>query len=117
MANGVDPPTTPMQSLGPTKKRRCPHHCPFKLYQAIVTRGTAHGTTEKSSHFQSPSPYGIQTPSPWVMQTFMQFLFYQGGLSSKHPQPEQTQPQPEADSEQQQPQPKAEQRKNPVRDH
>ncbi|KAG8485329.1 hypothetical protein CXB51_021847 [Gossypium anomalum] len=43
------------------------------------------------THFQSPSPYGIQAcyaHSSWVKQTHPQSLFYQGGSSSQHPQPE-----------------------------
>ncbi|KAG8483455.1 hypothetical protein CXB51_023180 [Gossypium anomalum] len=48
-----------------------------------------------SSHYHFLSPYRIQTSPSWVMQTPPHYLFYQGGSSSQHPQPEQPQPLPE----------------------
>ncbi|PPS14494.1 hypothetical protein GOBAR_AA06081 [Gossypium barbadense] len=69
---------------------------------------TLKGPSGSSSSYQSPSPYGFQTPPPLMMQTPPQSLFYQGGLSSQHPQPE-------SSPEQAQPLPEAGQRRNPTR--
>ncbi|MBA0620412.1 hypothetical protein Godav_006128 [Gossypium davidsonii] len=84
-------------------------HFPMTLTQPPIYRpsspeGSHEAPSKSSSHYQSPSPYGIQTPPSWVMQTPSHSLFYQGWLSSQHPQPEQPQPPP-----------KAEPRRNPTR--
>ncbi|KAG8485388.1 hypothetical protein CXB51_021320 [Gossypium anomalum] len=70
---------------------------------------TVQQTTPTSQPFPSPMP-GVQTPPPWVMQTPPQSLFYQGGSSSQHPQPDPLPDEP-------QPPPEAEPRRNPARTH
>ncbi|KAH1091843.1 hypothetical protein J1N35_019100 [Gossypium stocksii] len=65
------------------------------IYRPLSQEGLHKAPSGSSSYFQFISPYGIQTPPPLVMQTPSQSLFYQGGSSSQHPQPEQLQPQPE----------------------
>ncbi|MBA0634133.1 hypothetical protein Godav_029370 [Gossypium davidsonii] len=71
------------------------------IYRSLSQEGSHEAPSGSSSHYQSPSPYGIQTPSPWVLQTPSHPLFYQGGSSSQHPQPqplpEQPQLQPEVE--------------------
>ncbi|KAK5832844.1 hypothetical protein PVK06_016647 [Gossypium arboreum] len=86
---------------------------PITPSQSPIIRPPSHeGSHEDPSgssfFYHSPSPYGIQTPPLWVMQTPLHSLFYQGGSSSQHPQPN---PLPE----QPQPSPEAEPRRNPVR--
>ncbi|MBA0814638.1 hypothetical protein Gohar_020454 [Gossypium harknessii] len=83
------------------------------IYRASSSEEPHEAPSESSTHFQSPSPYGIQVGyahSPWVMQTSLQSLFYQGGSSSQHPQQE-------ADPEQPQPRSEVEPRKNPEYNH
>ncbi|MBA0878259.1 hypothetical protein Goshw_002715, partial [Gossypium schwendimanii] len=46
------------------------------------------GPSGSSTFYQSPSPYRFQTISSLVMQTPPQSLFYQGGSSSQHRQPD-----------------------------
>ncbi|KAK5812908.1 hypothetical protein PVK06_028352 [Gossypium arboreum] len=62
--------------------------------------------------YHSPSPYEIQTPPPWVMQTPPYSLFYQGGSSPQHPQPDPLPEEPQSSLEQLQPSPEAEPRRN-----
>ncbi|KAK5802646.1 hypothetical protein PVK06_030257 [Gossypium arboreum] len=70
------------------------------IYRQPSREGSQEGSSESSFFYQSPSPYGFQTPPPLMMQTPPRSLFYQGGSSSQHPQPEssleQAQPPPEA---------------------
>ncbi|MBA0655818.1 hypothetical protein Goklo_008246, partial [Gossypium klotzschianum] len=67
--------------------RRHPHHNLFRLCQVYILaliciltlicfllpvlcqEGSHEAPSKSSSHYQSPSPYGIQTPPSWVMQT------------------------------------------------
>ncbi|KAK5770878.1 hypothetical protein PVK06_047035 [Gossypium arboreum] len=58
------------------------------IYRQPSHEGSQEGPSGSSSFYQSPSPYGFQTPPPLMMQTPPQSLFYQGGSSSQHPQPE-----------------------------
>ncbi|MBA0804925.1 hypothetical protein Gohar_004479 [Gossypium harknessii] len=81
------------------------------IYRSLSQEGPHEAPSGSSTHFQSPSPYGIQVGYahlPWVMQTHPRSLFYQYELSSQHPQLE-------ANPEQPQPRPEAEPRKNPKR--
>ncbi|KAG8477465.1 hypothetical protein CXB51_031030 [Gossypium anomalum] len=77
-------------------------------YRQPLHEGLQEGPSGSSSFYQSPSPYGFQTPPPLMMQTSPQSLFYQGGSSSQHPQPE-------SSPEQAEPPPEARQRRNPTR--
>ncbi|KAG8501160.1 hypothetical protein CXB51_003246 [Gossypium anomalum] len=88
---------------------------PITLSQPPIYRPSSHERSQEtpsggSSFYQSPSPYGVQTPPPWVMQTSPQSLFYQGGSSSQHLQPDPLPNEP-------QPPPEAEPRRNPTRTH
>ncbi|KAK5839254.1 hypothetical protein PVK06_008030 [Gossypium arboreum] len=92
-----------------------PGSSPFQITPSgpLIYRQPSHeeskeGSSGSSSFYQSPSPYGFQTPPPLMMQTPLQSLFYQGGSSSQHPQPE-------SSPEQAQPLPEARQRRNPTR--
>ncbi|KAH1096957.1 hypothetical protein J1N35_013878 [Gossypium stocksii] len=69
------------------------------------------------SFYQTPSPYGILPPSPWMMQTPPGSLFYQGGSSSQHPQPDPLIEEPQSRHEEPQHPAEAELRKNPARNH
>ncbi|KAG8489568.1 hypothetical protein CXB51_017750 [Gossypium anomalum] len=80
------------------------------IYRQPSHEGLQEGPSGSSSFYQSPSPYGFQTSLPLMMQTPPQSLFYQGGSSSQHPQPE-------SSPEQAQPLPEAGQRRNPTRNH
>ncbi|XP_017629347.1 pollen-specific leucine-rich repeat extensin-like protein 4 [Gossypium arboreum] len=124
------PGTGPTQSLGPTVQPSTPTAQPLQMMPGwnawpgsspfpitssgpLIYRQPSHERPQErpsgsSSFFQSPSPYGFQTPPPLMMQTPPQPLFYQGGSSSQHPQPESL-------LEQAQPPPKVGQRRNPTR--
>ncbi|MFQ6667429.1 hypothetical protein Gotur_033462, partial [Gossypium turneri] len=52
------------------------------IYRASSLEGSHEAPSGSSSHYQSPSPYGIQTPPLRVMQTLSHSLFYQDGSSS-----------------------------------
>ncbi|KAK5817784.1 hypothetical protein PVK06_022712 [Gossypium arboreum] len=78
------------------------------IYRQPSHEGSQEGPSGSYSFYQSPSPYGFQTPPPLMIQTPPHSLFYQGGSSSQHPQPE-------SSPEQAQPPPEAGQRKNPTR--
>ncbi|KAG8478586.1 hypothetical protein CXB51_028435 [Gossypium anomalum] len=80
------------------------------IYRPSSHEGSQETPSAGSSFYQSPSPYGVQTPPPWVMQTPPQSLFYQGGSSSQHPQPDPLPDEPQPPSE-------AEPRRNPARTH
>ncbi|KAK5775167.1 hypothetical protein PVK06_043036 [Gossypium arboreum] len=62
-----------------------------------------------SSFYHSPSSYGIQTP--------LHSLFYQGGSSSKYPQPDPFSEEPQSPPKQPQPSPEAEPMRNPACNH
>ncbi|KAG8481738.1 hypothetical protein CXB51_026633 [Gossypium anomalum] len=70
-------------------------------------KGSQEAPPESSFVYQSPSPYGIQTPPPWLMQTPPHSLFYQGGSSSQHPQPDPLPEEPQSPPVQPQPSPEA----------
>ncbi|KAG8488602.1 hypothetical protein CXB51_016518 [Gossypium anomalum] len=104
------PATGPTQSAGPTVQPSTPTAQPLQMmpgwnawlgsspfpitpsgpliYRQPSHKGSQEGPSESSSFYQSPSSYGFQTPPPLMMQTPPQSLFYQGGSSSQHPQPE-----------------------------
>ncbi|MFQ6650555.1 hypothetical protein Gotur_022133, partial [Gossypium turneri] len=85
------------------------------MYRLASHEGSQKGLSGSSSFYQSPSPYGFQTASPLVMQTPPQSLFYQGGSSSQHRQPDALPEEPESLPEQPQPPLEAGQRRNPAR--
>ncbi|MBA0756745.1 hypothetical protein Gogos_022315, partial [Gossypium gossypioides] len=87
------------------------------MYRSASHEGSQEGSSGSSSFYQSPSPYRFQTASPLVMQIPPQSLFYQGGSSSQHRQPDPIPEEPEPLPEQLQPLPEAGQRRNPVRNH
>ncbi|PPR84873.1 hypothetical protein GOBAR_AA35841 [Gossypium barbadense] len=130
----LGPATRPTQSPGPTVQPSTPTAQPLQMmpsmypswnvwpssspfsitpsrpliYRQPSHEGSQEGPSGSSSFYQSPSPYGFQTPLPLMMQTPSQPLFYQGGSSSQHAQPE-------SSLEQAQPPPEAGQRRNPMR--
>ncbi|MBA0876878.1 hypothetical protein Goshw_028319, partial [Gossypium schwendimanii] len=57
------------------------------MYRPASHEGSQEEPSGSSSFYQYLSPYGFQTPSPLVMQTPPCLLFYQGGSSSQHRQP------------------------------
>ncbi|MBA0753168.1 hypothetical protein Gogos_020755, partial [Gossypium gossypioides] len=77
------------------------------MYKPSSHEGSQEGALGSFSFYQTPSPYGFQTPSPFVMQTPPHSLFYQGGSSSQHRQPDPLPDEPESPPEQPQPPPKA----------
>ncbi|MFQ6640863.1 hypothetical protein Gotur_014968 [Gossypium turneri] len=85
------------------------------MYRPSSQEGSQEGPSRSSSFYQTPSPYGFQTPSLLVMQTPPHSLFYQGGSSSQHRQPDPLLDEPESPPEQPQPPPEAGQRRNPAR--
>ncbi|MBA0753157.1 hypothetical protein Gogos_021258 [Gossypium gossypioides] len=85
------------------------------MYKPSSQEESQEGPSGSSSFYQTPSPYRFQTPSPLVMQTPSHSLFYQGGLSSQHRQPNPLPDEPKSSPEQPQPSPKAGQRRNPAR--
>ncbi|MFQ6633603.1 hypothetical protein Gotur_012313 [Gossypium turneri] len=85
------------------------------MHRPSLQEGSQEGPSGSSSFYQTPSQYGFQTPSPLVMQTPPHSLFYQGGLSSQHRQPNPLPDEPESPPEQPQPLPKAGERRNPMR--
>ncbi|MFQ6663966.1 hypothetical protein Gotur_031246 [Gossypium turneri] len=87
------------------------------MYRPASHEGSQEGPSGSSSFYQSPSPNGFQTPSSLVMQTPPHSLFYQGGSSSQHRQPNALPEEPESPPEQPQPSPEAGQRRNPARNH
>ncbi|KAK5831511.1 hypothetical protein PVK06_015309 [Gossypium arboreum] len=54
------------------------------IYRPSLPQESHEAPSASSSHYHSPSPYGIQTPPSWVMQTSPHSLFYQGELSSQY---------------------------------
>ncbi|MFQ6671594.1 hypothetical protein Gotur_036094 [Gossypium turneri] len=85
------------------------------MYRPSSYEGSQEGLLGSSFFYQTPSPYGFQTPSPLVMQTPPHSLFYQGGLSSQHRQPDPLPDEPESPPEQPQPPLEAGQRRNLAR--
>ncbi|MBA0672562.1 hypothetical protein Goklo_024245, partial [Gossypium klotzschianum] len=77
------------------------------MYRTASHEGSQEGPSMSFSFYQTPSPYGFQTASPLLMQTPPQSLFYQGGTSSQHRQPDPLPEEPESRSEQPQPRPEA----------
>ncbi|MBA0635998.1 hypothetical protein Godav_022132 [Gossypium davidsonii] len=116
--------TAPIQSPDPVVQQTIPMAQPFNMMSSVypnpfsglsMYRPASHeGLSESSSFYQTPSPYGFQTASPLVMQTPPHSLFYQGGSSSQHRQPDPLPEEPESLPEQPQPPPKARQRRNPA---
>ncbi|MFQ6663299.1 hypothetical protein Gotur_030881 [Gossypium turneri] len=70
------------------------------IYRPLSHEGLHEGPSESSSFYQSPSPYGFQTPFPFLMKTLPESLFYQGGSSSEHRQPNPLPEEPESQPEQ-----------------
>ncbi|MFQ6624736.1 hypothetical protein Gotur_003925 [Gossypium turneri] len=58
------------------------------MYRPASHERSQEGLSESSSFYQTPSLYGFQTASPLVLQTPLHSLFYQGGSSSQHRQPD-----------------------------
>ncbi|KAH1031048.1 hypothetical protein J1N35_043222 [Gossypium stocksii] len=87
------------------------------IYRPPSYEGSHEASSGSSYLYQSPSSYEIQTPPPWVMQTPPHSLFYKGRSSSQHKQPDPLPEEPESLLEQPQPLSKAEQRRNPARNH
>ncbi|KAH1092390.1 hypothetical protein J1N35_019647 [Gossypium stocksii] len=85
------------------------------IYRLPSHEGSHESPSGSSSFYQSLSPYEILPPSPWMMQTPPGLLFYQGGLSSQHPQPDPILEEPESLPEESQHPAEAERRKNPAR--
>ncbi|MFQ6662815.1 hypothetical protein Gotur_030540 [Gossypium turneri] len=80
-----------------------PYSSPFSvmpsgppMYRPASHEGSQVGPSGSSSFYQSPSPYEFQTPSSLVMQTPPHSLFYQGGSSSQHRQPDALPEEPES---------------------
>ncbi|MBA0879014.1 hypothetical protein Goshw_029147 [Gossypium schwendimanii] len=81
-----------------------PHNHPAHQHGPPINRpplheGSHEGPSGSSSFYQSPSPYGFETPSPLMMQTPPQSVFYQGGSSSQHRQPDPLPNEPESPPE------------------
>ncbi|MBA0878261.1 hypothetical protein Goshw_002715, partial [Gossypium schwendimanii] len=96
---------------------QCPDSSPFSVTSSgppMYMPASHEGPSGSSTFYQSPSPYRFQTISSLVMQTPPQSLFYQGGSSSQHRQPDTLAEEPESHPDQPQPLPKARQRRNPV---
>ncbi|MFQ6651440.1 hypothetical protein Gotur_023771 [Gossypium turneri] len=69
------------------------------MYRLASHEGSQEGPSGSSSFYETPSPYGFQTASPLVMQTPPHSLFYQGGSSSQHRQPNPLPEEPESPPE------------------
>ncbi|MFQ6656106.1 hypothetical protein Gotur_026362 [Gossypium turneri] len=66
------------------------------IYRPPLHEGSYEGPLGSYSFYQFPSLYGFQTSSPLVMQTPPQSVFYRGGLSSQHRQPDPLPEEPES---------------------
>ncbi|KAH1056959.1 hypothetical protein J1N35_035024 [Gossypium stocksii] len=84
------------------------------IYRPSSHEGSHESPSRSSSFYQTPSPYGILPHSPWMMQTPPGLLFYQGGSSSQHPQPDPLAEEPQSPLEEPQHRAKAEPKKNPA---
>ncbi|KAH1038554.1 hypothetical protein J1N35_040297 [Gossypium stocksii] len=87
------------------------------IYRPPSHEGSYESPSRSSSFYQTPSPYGILPPFPWMMQTPPGSLFYQGGSSSQHPQPDPLVEELQSPPEEPQHPAEAVPRRNPTRNH